>query len=175
MSSDPNSGVAIDLATTRAVVTGSTRGLGEAIARDLAARGAAVVVNGTYRERCEAIAEQIGGRAVAGSVAEESTADELIAACCESFDGIDLLVNNAGVTRDGMLHQIAPEGFDEVIAVDLRGAWLASRAAAAVMRKSGGGAIVNVSSGTRPVWQPGAEQLRGRRGRDLGADPRPLA
>jgi NAD(P)-dependent dehydrogenase (short-subunit alcohol dehydrogenase family) len=131
----------------RAVVTGSTRGLGEAVVRDLVARGASVVVNGTSEERCAALASELGARAVPGSVADEAVADALVATCVDAYGGIDVLVNNAGVARDGMLSRMTAEQFDEVIAVHLRGTWLAARAAARAM-KGTGGSIVNVTSGT---------------------------
>src|SRR5439155_14277449 len=85
----------------RAVVTGSTRGFGEAVARDLAPLGAKVVVNGTDGVRCEAVAAEIDGVAVAGSVADEALADRIVAASVEAHGGLDLLVNNAGISRDG--------------------------------------------------------------------------
>jgi 3-oxoacyl-[acyl-carrier protein] reductase len=136
------------LAGLRAVVTGSTRGLGAAVARDLASRGARVVINGTDAERCGALAAELGAVAVVGSVAEEQVADALIATCVEAFGGIDLLVNNAGITQDGMLVKATVDQFDAVVAVNLRGTWLMSRAAARAMRGGGGGGIVNVVSGT---------------------------
>lgn len=136
-----------ELAGLRAVVTGSTRGLGEAVARDLACRGAKVVVNGTDERRCRDIAVEIGGLAVPGSVADETVARALIAQCIKHFEGVDLVVNNAGITRDAMLAKMAAEQFDEVVAVHLRGCWLVTQAAAAAMRATGG-SIVNVVSGT---------------------------
>ncbi|MHB8691219.1 MAG: SDR family NAD(P)-dependent oxidoreductase [Solirubrobacteraceae bacterium] len=137
----------LGLAGLRAVVTGSTRGLGAAVARDLVSRGARVVLNGTDSELCGSLAAELGAVAVVGSVAEEQVADTLIATCVEAFGGIDLLVNNAGITRDGMLVKATVDQFDAVVAVNLRGTWLASRAAARAMRGSGG-LIVNVVSGT---------------------------
>jgi 3-oxoacyl-[acyl-carrier protein] reductase len=139
--------VAGGLAGLRAVVTGSTRGLGAAVARDLVSRGARVVLNGTDSERCSSLAAELGAVAVVGSVAEEQVADALISTCVEAFGGIDLLVNNAGITQDGMLVKATVDQFDAVVAVNLRGTWLASRAAARAMRGQGG-LIVNVVSGT---------------------------
>jgi 3-oxoacyl-[acyl-carrier protein] reductase len=136
-----------ELSGVRAVVTGSTKGLGEAVARDLASRGASVVVNGTDEGRCRAIANEIGGLAVPGSVADETVAQDVIAKCVKHFGGVDFLVNNAGITRDAMLGKMTAEQFDDVIAVHLRGAWLVTRAAAKAMRADGG-SIVNVASGT---------------------------
>ena len=131
----------------RAVVTGSSRGLGEAIARDLVARGAHLVVNGTDEERTSAVASELGVPGVVGSVADEAVADALVGCCVQAFGGIDLLVNNAGITRDAMLSRATVDQFDAVIAVNLRGPWLTSRAAARAM-KGAGGQIINVVSGT---------------------------
>lgn len=131
----------------RAVVTGSSRGFGAAVARDLVARGALVVVNGTDAERTNAIAEELGAVAAIGSVADEAVAESLVATCVAEFGGIDLLVNNAGITRDATLVKARVEDFDSVVSVHLRGSWLTSRAAARAMRPDGG-SILNVISGT---------------------------
>jgi 3-oxoacyl-[acyl-carrier protein] reductase len=139
--------MAAELSGLRAVVTGSSRGLGAAIAADLVARGARVVVNGTDAERTAEIATELGVPAVIGSVADEAVADALIGCCVEAFGGVDLLVNNAGITRDAMLSRATIDQFDAVIAVNLRGTWLTSRAAARAM-KGTGGQIINLVSGT---------------------------
>jgi 3-oxoacyl-[acyl-carrier protein] reductase len=136
-----------ELIGLRAVVTGSSRGFGAAVARDLVARGARVVVSGTDLMRTEAIAAELGAPMVIGSVAEESVADALVARCVAEFGGIDLLVNNAGITRDGMLVKATIDDFDAVVGVHLRGSWLTCRAAARAMGGDGG-SIVNVVSGT---------------------------
>ena len=139
--------IAASISGLRAIVTGSSRGLGAAIARDLAARGAHVVINGTDSNRCHAIARDLDAPVVVGSVADEGTVSELIDTCVRRFGGLDLLVNNAGITRDGMLAKVSVADFDAVVAVHLRGTWLACRAAARAMR-SDGGSILNVVSGT---------------------------
>src|SRR6476469_7584573 len=122
----------------RVVVTGSTRGLGRAIALDLAAQGASVVVNGTDAARVAATSEQIvasGGAAVgvSGSVARLEVCEELVARCVDAFGGIDLLVHNAGIVRDRTLLKMTPDEFDEVVAVHLRGAWGCAKSAALAM------------------------------------------
>lgn len=136
-----------DLTGVRAIVTGSTRGLGAGVARALARDGASVVVSGTRPEACHALARELGGAAVPGSVADEAVAERLVETCVEAYGGVDFVVNNAGVTRDGTITRLAPEAFDEVIATHLRGAWLVSRAAVRAMRGTGG-SIVNIVSGT---------------------------
>ena len=137
----------------RVVVSGSTRGLGHAFAVELARQGAAVVVNGRDADRCEEVVAAIaaeGGRAIGvpGSVAEVEVADAMIAACVDAFGGVDLVVNNAGVTRDRTLAKMTEEEWDTVIAIHLRGTWALSRAAVRAMRGAGGGAILNVVSGS---------------------------
>ncbi len=140
------------LAGRRVIVTGSTRGLGLAFVRALGAAGAAVVVNGRDSERCATVAAQLTGNGVAaigitGSVTEEEIADALVSGCVEHFGGVDMVINNAGITRDRTLLKMTTEEFDEVVAVHLRGAWLLARSAARAMTETGG-SILNVISGS---------------------------
>lgn len=144
----------------RIVVTGASRGLGRAFAQALCREGARVVVNGTNAEKLDETLQLIGeagGEAIAevGSVAEAATAERLVDRCVENWGGIDVLVNNAGTVRDRTLMRMTEEEFDEVIAVNLRGTWACSRAAANAMKESGGH-ILNVISGsafTGPIGQ----------------------
>ena len=136
-----------------AVVTGASRGIGRAIALALAGAGARVVVNyARSREAGESVAAEVkaaGGEALAVG-ADVSRADEverLLRATREAFGGLHAWVNNAGadiLTGEARTWP-AERQWDEVIAVDLKGAWLCSRAAAAAMRRDGSGVIVNVS------------------------------
>jgi 3-oxoacyl-[acyl-carrier protein] reductase len=121
-----------------AIVTGAGAGLGRAEALALAAAGARVVVGdlpGRGEETVEAI-RAAGGEATAvgGDVSERSTADALVAAAVDGFGGLDVVVNNAGMTRDRMLFNMSDEEWDAVIAVHLRGHFLLSRNAAAYWR-----------------------------------------
>ncbi|AVH21026.1 3-oxoacyl-ACP reductase [Nocardia cyriacigeorgica] len=149
----------VSLAGRVAIVTGAGAGLGRAEALALAGAGASVVVNDLADS--EAVAQTmaeiraLGAKAefVAGSVAERSTADELIRTATEAFGGLDIVVNNAGITRDRMLFNMSDEDWDAVIAVHLRGHFLLSRNAGAYWRgksKEAGapvyGRIVNTSS-----------------------------
>ncbi len=127
----------------RIVVTGASRGLGRAFAHALAGEGARLVVNGTNASLLDDLVADVrasGGEAVAapGSVADDAVAEAMVAACVESFGGIDAVVNNAGIVRDRTLMNMTPEEFDEVVAVNLRGTWSVSRHAARAMRESGG-------------------------------------
>lgn len=135
----------------RVVVTGSSRGLGCAFAVKLAAEGAEVVINGTNQDALAETRRQIeslGGRCVSvvGSVADMSTCEALIDTCVDTFGGIDVLINNAGIVRDRTLLKMSAEEFDEVIAVNLRGAWACTRLAAQRMGSADGGHIVQVIS-----------------------------
>ncbi len=121
-----------------AVVTGAGAGLGRAEATALAAAGARVVLNDLPGGADEA-AEELRSRGhevtvVAGDVGERSTADAMVAAAVEEFGGLDIVVNNAGFTRDRMIFNLDDESWDQVIRVHLRGHFLLSRNAAAYWR-----------------------------------------
>ena len=126
-----------------ALVTGGSRGIGKAIAAELAGAGASVVLG--YRsgaEEAEAIATEIGARAVQADVSKPEDARRLV----EEGGEIDILVNNAGVTRDGLLARMSDEDWDVVLDTNLGGVFNTCRAAARGMMKRRGGSIVNISS-----------------------------
>jgi 3-oxoacyl-[acyl-carrier protein] reductase len=126
-----------------ALVTGGSRGIGKAIAAELADAGATVVVG--YRsgaKEAEGVASEIGGRAVQADVAEPEDAKRLV----EEAGDIDILVNNAGVTRDGLLARMSDEDWQVVLNTNLGGTFNTCRAAARGMMRRRGGTIVNVSS-----------------------------
>lgn len=133
-----------------AVVTGGAQGLGYSIAEQFIAEGARVILGDLDPDRTRAAADALGGPAVAGAVHCDVTSgadvDALVAAAVEAFGSLDVMVNNAGITRDATLRKMTEEQFDEVISVHLKGTWNGTRAAAAVMREQGRGAIVNMSS-----------------------------
>ncbi|MCP5178975.1 MAG: SDR family oxidoreductase [Pseudomonadales bacterium] len=137
----------------RIVITGSTRGLGRAFAEEMARAGARVVVNGTQAALVDEVVAGIraaGGTAIglAGSIAEESTAARLVAACVDNWGGIDTIVHNAGIVRDKTLLKMTAEEFDDVIAVHLRGAFFCIKHAGIAMKAGGGGHIILVISGS---------------------------
>lgn len=138
------------LAGRTAVVTGGAQGLGYAIAEAFVAEGARVVLGDVDLDRTRASAAVLGGpdvaRAVRCDVTSGADVDALVAAAVEEFGSLDVMVNNAGITRDATLRKMTEDQFDEVIAVHLKGTWNGTRAAAAVMREQGSGAIVNMSS-----------------------------
>ncbi len=138
-----------------AVVTGSSRGIGRAVARTLADAGFDVCVNCSSERGladAQAFATQLeadcGVRAVAvaANVADAAQASALVEAACETFGRIDVLVNNAGITRDGLLARMKEEDFDAVIDVNLKGTFNCCKAAAQRMMKQRYGRIVNLSS-----------------------------
>jgi 3-oxoacyl-[acyl-carrier protein] reductase len=136
-----------------AVVTGATRGIGRAIALELAHRGADVAFNyARSAEAAEALKpeiESLGVRALAArcDVANTEAAAEMVKQVKESFGRIDFLVNNAGVTRDNLILRMKEDDWDSVIDTNLKGAWNFSRAALRHMLKNeGGGSILNISS-----------------------------
>ncbi len=131
------------LAGKTALVTGGSRGIGRAIAFELARAGASVVVG--YRsgaEEATAVAEEIGGRAAQADVADPEQARRLV----QEAGDLDVLVNNAGLTRDGLLARMSDEDWRVVLETNLGGTFHTCRAAARGMMKRRAGAIVNVSS-----------------------------
>jgi 3-oxoacyl-[acyl-carrier protein] reductase len=126
-----------------ALVTGASRGIGRAIALELGRAGASVVVGyRSGREEAEAVAAEIGGRAVQADVSDATSAAALV----EAAGDVDVLVNNAGLTRDGLLARMSDEDWDTVIQTNLSSVFFTCRAVARPMMKRRGGAIVNVSS-----------------------------
>lgn len=143
-----------------AVITGASRGIGRRIALALAAAGAKVVAsarNGAELDKLVAEIGENGGQAIAvvGDVAVTADADRLIDAAVAAYGRVDILVNNAGITRDGLLLRMKDEDWDAVLNVNLRGAFLCTRAAAKVMSKQRYGRIINISSVVGEMGNPG--------------------
>lgn len=141
-----------DLHGKVALVTGASRGIGAAIACELASRGAAVAVNysGSEAAAAEVVSSicQAEGRAVAlqADVSDTAACAALVDRTIEELGGLDILVNNAGITRDGLLVRMSDEDWSAVIDTNLGGVFAMSRAAAKVMMKARSGSIVNVTS-----------------------------
>jgi len=134
-----------------AVVTGASRGIGRAIALALVAQGAKVVASARNAQALDDLVAEIeaqGGEAtaVAGDVALESDAARLVEQAVAAYGQIDVLVNNAGITRDGLLLRMKDEDWDAVIDTNLKGAFHCIRAVAKVMSKQRSGRIINISS-----------------------------
>lgn len=133
-----------------AVITGAAQGLGLAIAERFVAEGARVVLGDVNLEATQAAAGKLGGDDVAAAVRCDVTkADEvqsLLDTALSRFGGLDVMVNNAGITRDATMRKMTEEQFDQVINVHLKGTWNGTRLAAAIMRENKRGAIINMSS-----------------------------
>jgi len=126
-----------------ALVTGASKGIGRAIAAELATAGANVVFSyRTGAEEAEALAGEIGGKAVQADVSDPASAAALV----EEAGDVDILVNNAGVTRDGLLVRMSDEDWSTVIDTNLASCFYTCRAAARGMMKKRAGTVVNISS-----------------------------
>jgi 3-oxoacyl-[acyl-carrier protein] reductase len=133
---------------TAAIVTGAARGLGAAVARRLHADGRSVVLADVDRAGSVAVARPLGERACAVplDVRDRDAWDHCLAVALDAFGDVDVLVNNAARTDAGSLFEIDPSAWDDVLAVNLRGAFLGIQAVGGHLRDRGGGRIVNVSS-----------------------------
>jgi len=134
-----------------AVVTGASRGIGKSISLALARQGAKIVaVDITSKGMDELLAEikALGseGIAVEGNVTVSADTDKMIDKAIEAYGRVDILVNNAGITRDGLLMRMKEEDWDAVLSVNLKGAFLCTRAASKVMTKQRFGRIINIAS-----------------------------
>jgi 3-oxoacyl-[acyl-carrier protein] reductase len=138
----------IDLSGKNALVTGSTRGIGRGIAEALAAAGARVAVVGRDRARAEEVAATVanGASGFACDVSDSAQVVALVEDVEKTFGGIDILVNNAGLTRDNIMLRLKDEDWDAVINANLRGAFVAIRAATRGMMKRRSGRIINIAS-----------------------------
>ena len=138
----------IDLTGKNALVTGSTRGIGRAIAQSLAEAGARVAIVGRDQARAEAVAAEVGNGAqgFACDVSDVAQVTALVEAVEKAFGGVDILVNNAGLTRDNIMLRLKDDDWDAVINANLRGAFASTRAAIRGMMKKRWGRIINIAS-----------------------------
>ena len=138
----------IDLTGKTAFVTGSTRGIGLAIARAFHAAGAKVAIVGRDAERARSVAESLGDRAagVACDVAVAEQVEAALAAAESALGPVEILVNNAGLTRDNILLRLTDADWDAVLDANLKGAFHTTRVAVKGMMKRRSGRIINVSS-----------------------------
>ena len=142
-----------------AVVTGAAQGIGLEIARALVENGARVVVGDIDAVAVDKAVAELGGPDVAAGtrcdVRSAVDLEALLALADRESGPLDIMVNNAGITRDATMRNMTEEQFDAVIEVDLKGVWLGTKAAAARMREAGRGSIVNISSLSGKVGMAG--------------------
>ena len=134
-----------------AIVTGSARGIGFAIAQVLAEEGAKVVISDLSMSSGEESAKQLQEKGyeavfIPCDISKRDQVNELFSKTKEHFGTIDVLVNNAGINRDGMLHKLTDDDWDKVIDINLKGTFNCMQEAAKLMREQGSGRIVNISS-----------------------------
>jgi len=137
-----------DLTGKTALVTGATGGIGGAIARALHQQGATVAISGTRREVLDALAAELGGRVhvLPCNLADKGEVEALVPKCEQAMERLDILVANAGITRDNLLVQLSDEAWDEVIAVNLSATFRLARAAVKGMMRRRSGRIIAITS-----------------------------
>jgi 3-oxoacyl-[acyl-carrier protein] reductase len=137
----------ISLTGKTALVTGSTRGIGRAIAEGLVGCGARVAVVGRDLATAEKVAEELGeARGFACDVSDPASVTMLVQSVEDAFGQLDILVNNAGITKDNLMARMKDEDWDAVLATNLRSAFVATRAAQRGMMKRRWGRIINITS-----------------------------
>ncbi|HET6362419.1 MAG TPA: 3-oxoacyl-[acyl-carrier-protein] reductase [Gemmatimonadota bacterium] len=153
-------GVTIDLGGKRALVTGGNRGIGRAIAERLADAGADVAVFARSEESVTGAARALSGRGVrglglVGDVGSDADVERAWDTLMKEFGQLDVLVNNAGITRDGLLLRMKPEDWQAVLDINLTGAFRWCRLAAKQMLRQRSGSIINISSIVGVIGNPG--------------------
>ena len=147
-----------DLTGMTALVTGASGGLGSAIAKALSAQGARLALSGSNEAKLEAFANKLGGDhlTLVCNLSNPEEVDQLVPRALEALGGrIDILVNNAGVTRDNLAMRMKDEEWDQVIRINLEGAFRLMRAAMKPMMKARHGRIINITSVVGVTGNPG--------------------
>ncbi len=137
------------LQTKTAVVTGGAQGIGLAIAEAFVRQGARVVIADLDGAAAQAAAQGLGPEVAVGVACDVVNAEDVeraLQAAVAAFGSLDVMVNNAGITRDATMRTMTEDDFDQVVAVHLKGCWNGTRLASAIMREQRSGAIVNISS-----------------------------
>lgn len=131
-----------------AVITGGAQGIGLAIARTFAEHGARIAIGDLDETKAKEAAAGLPTDAIGigCNVTDSDDVARLLAAAVDAFGSLDIMVNNAGITRDATMRKMTEDQFDQVVQVHLRGCWNGTRLAAGIMRDNGGGSIINMSS-----------------------------
>jgi len=170
----PETNNSLSLEGRVAIVTGASRGIGKAIALILAQRGAAVVVNYNHStQAAEHLVAEIntnGGRALAihADVSQMDQAQQLVKFAVDSFGGLDILVNNAGITRDTLIMMMSETDWDEVISINLKSTFNCSKAAVRHMMRKRYGRIVNITSVSGQMGNPGQTNYSASKAGQIG-------
>lgn len=145
------------LENKRALITGASGGIGEAIARALHGQGAAVALSGRRREALDALAASLGSRAhvLVADLSDPRAADALVTDATQAMGGLDILVNNAGLTHDQLAMRMSDEDWSQVIEVNLTSPFRLARAAMRGMLRARWGRIVNITSVVGQTGNPG--------------------
>ena len=142
----------LDFSGKTVLVTGSTRGIGRAIAEEFAKHGANVIISGTVRERAEEVAKELAEKygvktlGVGMDVSDPQSVENAFKEINAAFGGVDILVNNAGITRDTLFLRMKPEDWQKVLDVNLTGTFLVTKQVVRHMTKKRWGRIINISS-----------------------------
>ena len=158
-----------------AIITGSSRGIGRAIAEAFAENGAGLVIHGTSEESLRPLAEELGCSFVAGDIGELSTSQRLTEECIRSFGKVDVLVNNAGINTRTKFLDLTPEEWDKVLRVNLTGAFYACKCVLPHMLAQKSGVILNMSSRAGKTAHPTSSACYGASKAALDALTRKLA
>ncbi len=150
----------MSLENRTALVTGSARGMGKAIAEKLASLGARVVISDILMELAEETAREFGDKgydvlAISADVSKSEDVKKMINEILAKYHTLDIAVNNAGITRDALVLRMSEEAWDAVLNVNLKGAFLVTQAAAKIMIKQRYGRIINIASTSGLVGNPG--------------------
>ncbi len=144
-----------ELKDKKALITGATGGLGEAIARALVQNGANLAISGTRIERLKGLAEELGATAIPANLSSMKDVDRLAAEAQESLSGLDILVNNAGITRDSLLLRMSEQDWQDVLKVNLEATFRLSKACLRGMMKARFGRIISITSIVAVTGNPG--------------------
>jgi 3-oxoacyl-[acyl-carrier protein] reductase len=146
-----------DLTGKSALVTGASGGIGGAIARALHAQGATVAISGTRRDALDALAGELSGRVhvLACDLADKDAVEALVPSCEQAMGKLDILIANAGITRDNLLVQLNDQAWDDVIALNLTATFRLARAAVKTMMRRRHGRIIGITSVVGVTGNPG--------------------